>query len=538
MALLEINNLNFSYDRPVLKNLNMTVNSGDFWVLCGPCACGKTTFLRLIKHLIAPVGKRTGEILFEGSDVKELSRRDLASKIGYVFSNAENQLVCERPFDELAFGLENLGEDSTIIRQKIAEISSFLGIHHFFKQDVNKLSGGQKQLLSLASILLMGPKLLLLDEPTAMLDPIARENFYQILHKIHTQLGITIIICEHNLGTVCTLATHCLYMEDGAAVFSGTANDVVSYLLESDSPIRDTLPVSARVCHKLNTKGDASALALSISEGQTMLAKLHLPPDTKKSVFLNSETVCMLKQVSFQYEKHAPLVLNHVSLEVKKGEILGLLGDNGAGKTTLLSILSGFYKPQKGKIKLAKAGYLTQNPALMFTEDSIERDLSYFCSQNQIPLSKIDEVAARFPSIQRVLFDKTCHPLDLSSGGQQLLGLFKLILGDYPMLLLDEPSKGLDGLAREELLRLLKELTREGRTIVMVSHDLDFVSRCCDRAALLFMGEIVSLTDVHTFFSNNQFYTTSSSLLTRPFANGLITPSEVLEWLEAGGAHE
>ena len=231
MALLEVKNLSFTYPRqpkdtmeakPALSGVSLDIRRGEFMVLCGASGCGKSTLLRLLKRELAPKGEKSGEIFFCGKEQSELSEREAACEIGYVLQNPENQIVTDKVWHELAFGLENMGVPTPVIRRRVAEMACFFGIDYWFRKKTTELSGGQKQLLNLASILSMQPKLLILDEPTSQLDPIAASDFIHTLSKINKDLGLTILMTEHRLEEVFPLADRVAVMDQGKLLFVET----------------------------------------------------------------------------------------------------------------------------------------------------------------------------------------------------------------------------------------------------------------------------------------------------------------------------
>jgi len=533
MALIDIRELTFSYgsnlSTPVLNNISFSVDEGDFVLLCGPSACGKTTLLKLIKHLIAPYGTKTGTISVMDKNVDELSEYDLVSQIGYVFQNPDHQIVCEKPFAELAFGLENLGLDSNEIRHRVAEMASFFGIEHYFSRNVNELSGGQKQLLNLASVMLMQPKVLLLDEPTAMLDPICTDEFLHMLDKVNKEMGLTIVICEHNLERVYSLVDKICLMENGTVKFSGNPENGAAYMLEQKDVTSLSLPSSAALFNKYGN--NSSKVPFNVKEGKLWLKSL--PPlqleeiikkesKQNRTVDISKNPVAFtMKNVYYRYSKHGPFVLDNINLTGYQGEILTIVGGNGTGKSTLLSVLSRYRKPTAGKINTGKIGYLPQDPSLLFSEDTVGLEISNTVFKSKLDPAKANELADSFPSIARILNNTDTNPLDLSGGQKQLLAFYKLALYDIEVLILDEPVKGLDGLAKKELYEILKKFQSKGICIVIVTHDLEFAALVSNRIGMMFDNDIISLDTPKDFFTSNYFYTTSRCKISRGILDGL-----------------
>ena len=438
MALLEIKDLSFFYQleaKPALKNISLTINEGDFIVLCGSTGSGKTTFLKLLKREISPFGKREGEILYQSQPLELLSNYASASEIGYVFQNPSLQIVTDLVYSELAFGLENLGIDSNTIRRKVGEMASFFGIVSWFNQKTSELSGGQKQILNLASIMVMQPKILLLDEPTAQLDPIAAKEFIEILKRLNQELGLSVIICEHRLEDVFPLADKVMVMHQGEMVsFDNPKN------LGKNIPFID-LPSSVKIFNGLNIIDECP---LTVREGKMFLSK-HFKNDIKqldiKPFIENRKPIIDIKDIWFRYEKSRNDIIKGLNFKIFEGEILSIVGANGSGKSTLFKLISGNKSPYLGKIKKynqSKISYLPQNPQDLFVENLVLKELEEVNKYNNI--SK-DEFKVLLETIITELDLKPLlnkHPYDLSGGEQQRLALGKVLLVNPNIILLDE----------------------------------------------------------------------------------------------------
>ena len=520
MAFIDIERLTFSYgdqgDRPVLNDVSLSIEEGELLLLCGASASGKTTLLRLIKHLIAPYGNKSGTIYMNGTNIEQMSERELVSKIGFVFQNPDHQIVCEEPFAELAFGLENLGVSSNEIRHRVAEMANFFGIQHFFTKNVHALSGGQKQLLNLAAIMVMQPDVLILDEPTAMLDPICTDDFLNILKKLNEEMGLTIILCEHHLDKVYSMADKVCILDKGSILFSGDAKEGAGHIFRESISTALSMPAASKLYMKYD-KAPGNKIPLTVKEGRGWLNAL--PPsqiseitEIEKTSALEKENkipAFHLKKVFFRYDKKEEFVLNNLNLTGFQNEILTVVGGNGSGKSTLLSVLSGYRNPTLGKVIKGKTGYMPQDPSLLFSEDTVEEVIANTLSSYELDIETAEQFSRSFPSIRRILSDPMANPLDLSGGQKQLLAFYKLALLDLDCLILDEPVKGLDGLAKKELADILTSFAKKGVCVLMVTHDLEFAAMVSDRIGMLFQGEIISLGSPVDFFSSNHFYTTS-----------------------------
>lgn len=543
MAHLEIKDLSFTYPKtpaPALQSINLTVESGDFILLCGESGCGKTTLLRLLKRALRPVGEMTGSITYCGRALDALSEREAASEIGYVLQNTENATVTDTVSGELAFGLEGLGEESSAIRRRVADICSFLGISALYRKKTSELSGGERQLLSLASVMVAEPSLLLLDEPTAQLDPIAATAFFSALGRINEELGVTVIIAEHRLEEIFPMASRVVLM-DKARIHLTDTPAALAARLSGEGAHRMALgfPTAARLFHALGGKGTCP---LTVREGKRFVsehyrAELPALPHTPTDLTLRERAI-ELSGAYFRYSRETPDVLRDLDLTVYEGEMLAILGDNGVGKTTLLRVLSGTRRLYRGKYRLfgkkrseyGKSGLyrgnlacLPQNPQSLFVASSVRLDLREVTELLKLPQPESEERISNVAEKLGIshLLDK--HPFDLSGGEQQKAALAKLLLLNPRVLLLDEPTKGLDAHAKLTLAGILGDLTAEGKTVVLVTHDVEFAAAYADRCALLFDGTIVSAADPVTFFSTNRHYTTAAARIMRPTYRNAVT---------------
>lgn len=520
MAQIEIKDVSFKYkmaDKESLRGVSLTVEAGQFLVVCGKSGCGKTTLLRCLKPNIRPAGDIRGNIYYDGKEIEELSDWQQAVKIGYVMQNPEHQIVTDKVWHELAFGLENLGEKTEIIRTKVAEIAEYFDITSWYHQDTDSLSGGQKQLLNLASVMVMSPEVLVLDEPTAQLDPIVSERFLDILKKINEDFGITVIISEHRLNYVLPKADKALVLSEGTVGVLGNAEEVVKKGLSMD--IEPLMPVPSRVFYANKGQGK---VPVSILEGRKWLRenfeerepvkekKLSVKGKTAKD---NWEIIC--KNLWFRYEKNGNDIIKGLNLKVKKGEVFAIFGGNGTGKTTTILLLSGILKAYRGKIKsFGKAAVLPQNVQMLFERETVAEEIG----------SASDKIVEQMGLKQ--LLDM--HPYDLSGGEQQKVALAKIIAREPDILLLDEPTKGIDNLFKEELGEFLRDLAKKGKTIIIVSHDLDFCGEYADRCGLFADGTLISENDVKEFFVNNRFYTTTAAKMAGGIIEGAYRREDII----------
>ncbi len=533
MEIIKTENLSFTYPMEKVKaldNINLSISCGEFVTVCGKSGCGKTTLLKLLKPTLAPHGERSGDIYFDGRSLGETDAREEATKIGFIMQNPDEQIVTDKVWHELAFGLESLGVDTPEIRRRVAEMSSFFGIEKWFHKKTTELSGGEKQLLNLASVMVMGPQVLLLDEPTSQLDPIWAESFLQTLKKINLELGVTVILTEHRLHTALPISDRVVVMEKGRIIADDTPQKIGAKIKSND--MYKSLPVPMRVYGELE---GGENYPVSIRDGRLWLNDFSKSRDLSYPIAnkgtQKTNAVIEIKDVWYRYEKTTPDVIKGLSLQVNEGEVLAIVGGNGTGKTTLLSLMSGLYKPYRGKIlingkRIEKTdklysdilGVVPQNPEMLFIKSTVRADLEAMAED-------IDEVSGQC-NIEHLL-DR--HPYDLSGGEKQRVALAKVLLKNPQIILMDEPTKGMDAHFKAEFGGILNELKAQGRTVVMVSHDIEFCAEFTDRCAYMFDGIVVSESTPREFFSKNIFYTTQANKMARDILPDAILAEDIIE---------
>lgn len=548
MAYLAVSDLTFTYhgsSTPALAGCSLSVREGEFLLVVGRSGCGKTTLLRSLKPALAPYGERTGSVALDGVELDRMSPRDAASLIGFVGQDPERQTVSDVVFAEIAFGPESVGIDGALIPGRVAEAMDFLGIGRLASKKIAELSGGEKQLVNLASALALNPRLLLLDEPVTRLDPPAKLRFLSAVRRINEEAGVTVILAGHDVEELFPLVDRVARMDAGRIVSVLPPRDFAGSGEVADALFLPTVP---RVWRGADGTGEAP---LTVREGRAWLRTVckdpvpeteptaAAPPEKKADALLSA------KDVWFRYGRNDPDVVANLTCSLFPGEILSVLGPNGAGKTTLIKLLSGILRPVAGTVRYAgKRGlpetgrggiaYLPQNPALLFARDSVREELDEMTEGGPDREDAISRAAARF-SLEGKL---DAHPYDLSGGEQTRLALAKLTLLSPRVLLLDEPTAGLDPFARAALAALLRESAAAGCAILLATHDLAFASEVSDRTALFFNGKLTSCADVRRFFSENRFYTTQASRLSQGILPTATTADELIAALkkERGGA--
>lgn len=549
MKLIDVKNFSFNYpgQPPLIQEVSFGIESGSFNLLLGLNGSGKTTLIQHLTPTFIKHGKHQGDVLFHGTPLEDSPQE----KIGYVMQHPDHQIVTDKVWHELAFGLENLGLSSAEIRQRVAEIVNFFGMNQWFEQDIATLSGGQKQLLNLASTVIMNPEFLILDEPTAQLDPIATDNFIQMLHKLNHELGITILITEHDISRILPFTDKIMVLEEGRLIIDAPLHEAITEIFAQAPYLNEILPAAAQLSHEWSK--DTYPLPLSVSEGKTWLAqqaKVHNSTKTpsifeqennKISQDTKSTPLIEAKHLWFGYETDADTIRD-LSLTINQGETIMLLGANGSGKSTLMKLLLGQAFAYRGKLLLSghalktkqqvrdyqtKIGYLPQDPTTLFLKDTVLDDLLNGAKDEQTKQT----VLAGLDSFSLGSLVNN-NPFDLSGGQQQLLGLLKVLLRKPQILFVDEPTKGLDEKAKQLVTNIFASLHDQGVTIVMITHDIDFAAKNATRVGLFFNGDVTSCMERHAFFATNNFYTTEASRISRDYFSNAITVDEVLTCLK------
>ena len=527
-------NVDFTYpegEKKALSNISFAIQQGEFLILCGLSGCGKSTLLRHLKSCLSPHGLLQGQICYQGTPLSEISQRVQAQQIGFVLQSPENQVVTDKVWHELAFGLESLGYDTPTIRRRVAEIAAFFGIENWFYKSVTELSGGQKQLLSLASVMAMQPSVLVLDEPTAQLDPIAAADFLALLGKINRELGTTIILTEHRLEEAFPFATRVIVMEKGRIICDHKPENVGLQLKDKGSGMFLAMPTAMRVWAAVETDLSCPMTVRDGSDFLTQRAKEKplLPLVEKEPPAYPEDITLECEDLWFRYEKDSPDVVKGFSLQLHKGEFYAILGGNGAGKSTTLKVISGLRSAYRGDVRIhGKLGHLPQDPQTLFAKRTVREDLYEVFRGEKIPKQTQDAEVARIVELcgLRDFLDR--HPYDISGGEQQRSALAKVLLTAPDILLLDEPTKGFDAEFKVTFAFILKRLIAQGVTILMVSHDVPFCAEYAHKCGLFFDGSIVAEGTPQAFFSGNSFYTTPANRMARHLIPKAVTVADII----------
>lgn len=594
MEILDIQALSFEYPdgKRALEDISFSLFPGEFALLCGSSGCGKTTLMRLLKRELAPHGHMTGQLLYCGRPMADMSDRQAAQEIGMVMQQPESQIITDRVYQELAFGLESMGIKQEELRLRVGETANYYGINTWFERSTDTLSGGQKQLLALASVTAVGPRLLLLDEPTAQLDPIAAASFIDTVYKLNREMGITVLIAEHRTEELFERADSVLLMEKGRLLKKDTPRAVCARF--ASSLAAQGFPAAARLFAALEKRSpggpEMNSLAMNspatdgpvsnspakddslpekaennipmtVREGRAFMAELFDKAGLAQAANCAAQESCAprkeeqaleLKGAWFRYEKDSPDVLKGVNFSAAFGEVFSLLGGNGSGKSTLFKVIAGLERAYRGKITVlgrnikkwdaslccGGVALLPQDVSGVFVKHTVKEDMEDLCrAQGIVPQPKIDELCAQM-GIEDLL-DR--EPMDLSGGERQKCALCKLLLTSPQLILLDEPTKGMDAAYRSGLVKTVRGLAQKGAAVIIATHDTGFAAAVSDRCGLFFNGELLSVCSPRRFFSATRFYTTAASRITRDYLPCAVTVQQAaaeLETLLARGTEE
>ncbi|MBQ3285136.1 MAG: ATP-binding cassette domain-containing protein [Ruminococcus sp.] len=550
MALITVKDLSFTYpnsDKKALSDISLTIEKGEFITLMGATGSGKSTLLRLLKPELRQNGDISGEVLFNDRQTETLSPRESAEKIGYVAQNPEEQIVTDKVWHELAFTLENLGARRSDIARRVAETAAYFGISDRMERDTATLSGGEKQLLNLAAVMTADPELLLLDEPTAQLDPIAAARFIETVYRLNRETGVTVLICEHRAEELFAISDRVVILDDGQIKYDAAPRQVAAQI-DINSPHEAFLPTAARIAHLVYQSSDAfgslyqkapNDIPLNIREGQRFIGQFANTVrvlDDESSAHPDAVALS-LKNIHFRYERNSPDILRDLSLTVYGGEVFALLGANGAGKSTAAAVIAGLRKPYSGTVKLFdkplkdyKNGSLYQNNLSLLPQDTESVFIRETVGEE---LKGCETIVESFPYDLRPLYSR--HPYDISGGERQLAALCKALSTGPRLLIMDEPSKGLDNHAKTLLRDIILRLKSDGVTVLLITHDTEFAALCADRCALFAQGNIAAVDTTENFMSGNRFYTTAASRITRQRYDGAYTADRAARLIRLNG---
>jgi len=528
LAVIKFERVSYAYPQqkaPVLRNLSLEIAEGEFVLVVGPSGAGKSTFLRCLNGLVPHFhgGRFSGRVRVAGRDPVSLEPRGMADVVGFVFQDPEAQFVVDTVEDELVFALENFALPQAVMRKRVEEVLDQLGIAHLRSRRVSTLSGGEKQRVALAAVMTLHPQVLVLDEPTSQLDPQAAEEVLIALRQLNEDLGLTVILSEHRLERVVQYADRILYFPGaGEPILDGTPDEVLS---------------QAPLTPPLVTLGKALGwrpLPLTIKEARRFARQLDLTSvaapsrlagQVKPAAAVKTTPSVQIENAWYDYAGRE--ALRGVSLTFRPGELVALMGRNGAGKTTLMKLLVGLLRAKQGRVRLASAhgldaratnghgagggqrpvemlvdtsklsldeivktvGYVPQDPGLLLFQDTLAQELTFTRSGHALPADRAADLALLAGLGLAHLSEQ--YPRDLSGGERQRAALAAILVADPQVLLLDEPTRGLDYQHKSELVKLLRDYRQAGKTIIMATHDVELVAACADRVIMLAEGQVV-----------------------------------------------
>lgn len=552
LSLFEVQNLTYYYpesDSPALRNINLSIEEGELLLVVGGSGSGKSTLARVLAGLIPDYygGKIGGKVFFQGKEMAKFGRRALSTNVGIVFQDPEKQLVMSSVEAEIAFGLENLGLPQKEMFRRVAEVMSFLNLSPLKNEFTAHLSGGQKQKVALASVLAMHPKVLILDEPTSQLDPVAADELFYLVERMNKEMGYTVVLIEQHLERCFHLVDRVVVMEKGEILCEGPAREVVQWEAENSFPF---IPPVARFFASLR----APFVPLTVKEGRQELKKL-LPAQENTGGEVSAApggncspggcwgkkekcegALVKVKDVWFAYPNGIE-ALKGVSLEIQQGEFVVIMGENAAGKTTLLKHLVGLLKPARGSVLVmgkdtrkvslrelaGEVGYLSQNPNDHLFQGTVEEELLF--TLRNLGLEDdgvVDEILERLG----ITCYRNLNPRDLSSGERQRVALASVLVARPKLLVLDEPTRGIDYRLKKELGGFLKELAEEGVAVAVATHDVEFAAEYSQRVLIMFDGRIVCDGPKADVLGGSLFYAPQMARLFKGYADGVLTVEE------------
>jgi len=557
--LIKINNLCFSYansKKNALSDISLEINDSEFILITGESGCGKSSLCRSINGLIPSFygGKIIGKVEVENIDVTHSTPDEMSKHVGMVFQDPENQIVKNDVEREIAFGLENKGFSKTIMAKRVEEVLDSIGINHLRDRKISTLSGGEKQKIAIASVLALHPEILILDEPTSELDPKGAEEVLQIIRRLNEELGLTVILVEHRIDRVLNMVDRVIYMKKGRIEFDGNPR---SWLKNLNQDIdRIGIPPISRLGVEIKKNDPNIKIPLNIKEGRRFFSNIINENKTVKTknierkIDFDDEIIVKTKKLWYKYPD-GKTTLRDINLNIRKGEFVALIGRNASGKTTLCKTLNGLIKPTKGKVfiknndtrkipveKLAKhIGFLFQDPNVHLFTDTVEQEISFMMynlgfGKKDIK-NRLDEIINQFN-----LNDfKDFYPRSLSSGEKQRVALASIISSKPDILILDEPTRGLDYGLKKNLMKYLNDYKQKGGTIILVSHDIEIIAEFADRVILMSEGKIIADDEKHNVLSKSLHFSPQINRLIQPFSKygipaNILTTNEIMRALK------
>jgi len=555
MAFIKIKDLSYYYSntqKPALDNINLGIPEGQFVLIAGGSGSGKSSLARAIAGLIPDFygGHYAGAVSLAGKILRQTDRREIAQMVSMVFQDPESQLVMSNVTQEIVFGMENLGMPNHLMQRRLVEVADSLGLSNCLNRSLPELSGGKKQKVALASALAVQPRILILDEPTSQLDPVASEEIFAMIKRLNEENGITVILVEQRLERCFQLADRILVMDQGKIVSDQHAPDALAYwALQSNSPF---IPPLVR----LFAQAGYPEIPVTVKQGRELLKpyyhydaqrpnqtdpagikrKTEIEPVSREKSLLN------IKNLWFTFANGAE-VLKNIDLQLKPGDFTVIMGGNGAGKTTLLKNINGLLKPGRGSVEfrgrdirkstveeLAKSiAYLAQDPNDYLFLPTVLEELTFNLKNLHLPDEGIIEAVL---SKLKLSGRQEVNPRDMSTGERQRVALASVLVTKPDLLLLDEPTRGLDYQLKSELGAILLQLQQEGTIILMITHDVEFAAEYADNIVLMSAGTIIASGSKYDMLSNSTFYSSQANKLFSDRAEGIVTFKQAQQELD------
>jgi energy-coupling factor transport system ATP-binding protein len=552
IGLLEIENLSYAYpgcEEAALKDVTLSVRQGEFLLLLGASGSGKSTLCRAVNGLVPHFygGRIEGSVRVDGTETVSSTVAELSRTVGMVFQDPENQMVTDNTLSEVAFGLENTGLDRLQMRKRVEEVLASLRLSDMRDSSINELSGGQKQKVALASVLVMHPKVLVLDEPTSQLDPISAEDFLSQLKALNDELGLVVILAEHRVERCFHFADRVVVLDHGRITYAGEPSGMIEW---SRGKRWVPLPPITR----LFLEGKGNGVPLTVKQGRLKIADM-LParvtaedpvapamPKPKRKEKRKDDRPSPAVEVSGLWHVYdgGTEAVRGVDLVIERGEFVAIVGENGSGKTSLVKHFNGLLRPDKGKVtiegrnakgvdvaELARTcGMLGQNPNLQLLAPTTSEELEITLAAMDVPRESWSALIDEALEMLEIAEFRGANPQDLSCGERERVALASVLVYKPDILVLDEPTRGVDQGTKDRLAAYLRRYNSEGHTIILVTHDLEFAAECCDRVLMMGNGQVLADGDKHDVLAGSLFFTTQYNKCFRGVVDGVVTREE------------
>ena len=558
--MIEINNVTFTYaegKKPALNDVSLSINDSEFILIAGPSGCGKSTLCRCINGLVPSFygGKISGSVTVQNINTLHTPTKEMAKTVGMVFQDPENQLVATDVEREIAFGLENLGLSKTLMAKRIEEVLDTVGIDHLRHRQITTLSGGEKQKTAIAAVLVLHPEILVLDEPTSELDPKGAEEVIQLVKRLNEEFGLTVLLVEHRIDRVLQSVDRLILMNNGMVAYDGNPRDWIHHVGDTLPDIG--VPPITRLSVALQKKNIDTKTPLTIKEGRQNFSSVFKSKKFKKTDFSSihksknsNDSVVAIKNLWYKYPD-SPTILRGINLSISKGEFVSLIGRNASGKTTLAKMLNGLLKPTKGTVEinginttktsvetLSKyVGYVFQDPNVHLFADSVEEEITFMMNNLGFSPESIEESLEKMLKQFNLNYCRYAYPRSLSTGEKQRVALSSVLAANPQLLILDEPTRGLDYELKKTLMHHLKTYQQNGGTILLITHDIELIAEFGERVLLISEGNIIADGTKHDVLSNSLHFSPQINRLIQPFtkyglASDILTVDEIMQGIQ------